>query len=384
MESSRDSSVWRSLAVTFGGGLALGAVGMKLTQTALRPMEIPARSEPDPVTDRLSSVERRLERVEQAPAPARTAAAGRAAPAPAPMDQKVLEAVIGAVEARLHEHAGPMDRRLADLEARLAVMQSVNEQDRHAAERLRQEAVAFRTALEQDMRQVREGVSQTVAGQTAVQTATQTDLQTLREQQERIIDAAEQRFADMRQEYRKEIADLRREMEHSIETRIITAAATAAAAQIEEQLAPLRAEVRQKEEELAELRQRLADSERSVLDVVLAIGAVCRQAADRIAGPRERGPAAPPLAPPAEIRPRPEAGGPAPAEFTAMATPAPAPKVETLPVMHAEADPALAQGVPDFLHESNHRSSWRIPLVSSFLVSTGYLVLMHYLSTPLQ
>jgi len=26
MESSRDSSVWRSLAVTFGGGLALGAM----------------------------------------------------------------------------------------------------------------------------------------------------------------------------------------------------------------------------------------------------------------------------------------------------------------------------------------------------------------------
>ena len=42
METSRDSSVWRSLAVTFGGGLALGAVGMKLTQSALRPVETPA------------------------------------------------------------------------------------------------------------------------------------------------------------------------------------------------------------------------------------------------------------------------------------------------------------------------------------------------------
>jgi hypothetical protein len=58
--------------------------------------------------------------------------------------------------------------------------------------------------------------------------------------------------------------------------------------------------------------------------------------------------------------------------------------VETLPMPLAAADPALAQAVPDFLHDTNHRTSWRIPLVSSFLVSTGYLVLMHYLSAPLQ
>jgi hypothetical protein len=66
-----------------------------------------------------------------------------------------------------------------------------------------------------------------------------------------------------------------------------------------------------------------------------------------------------------------------------MAPPAHLAKVETMPAPQAVADPELAQAIPDFLHESNHRS-WRIPLVSSFLVSTGYLVLMHYLSAPLQ
>src|SRR5580704_7717350 len=187
MESSRDSSVWRNLAVTFGGGLALGAVGMKLTQTALRPVEPPPRPEPDPFTGRLTSMERRLEKVEQAPArptaaapspaPSRPAAAGPTMAAPSPaaspalmpalMDQKVLEAVIGAVDARLHEQAGQMDRRLADLEARMAVMQGVQQQDRQGAELVRHEAAALRTAVQQDMRQIRENVSRTAAGQTA-------------------------------------------------------------------------------------------------------------------------------------------------------------------------------------------------------------------------
>ena len=415
MESSRDSSVWRNLAVTFGGGLALGAVGMRLTQTALRPVEIPPRPEPNPLTGRLTSMERRLERVEHTPAPSRPAASGPTmaapspalvpAPMPALIDQKVLEAVIGAVDARLHEHAGQMDRRLADLEARMAVMQGVQQQDRQGAELVRQEAAALRTAVQQDMRQIRESVSRTAAGQTAAEN----ELQTLRQQHERIVDAAEQRFADMRQEYRQGIADLRSEMEQSIETRFVTAAAATAAAQMEEQLVPLRAEVQQKEQELAELRQRLAESEKSVLDVVLAIGDVCRQAADRMSCSSPRRSASstptpvPPAAPKLEARPKPEATvlldttpmntapmniSAMPPEPVAIAEPVPiaahAPKVETLPVPLAAADPALGQAAPDFLHDTNHRTSWRIPLVSSFLVSTGYLLLMHYLSAPLQ
>ena len=68
---------------------------------------------------------------------------------------------------------------------------------------------------------------------------------------------------------------------------MVTAAAAAAAAKVEEQLAPLRAEIQQKEQELSELRERLVESERSVLDVILAMGTLCRQAAERINGPRE-------------------------------------------------------------------------------------------------
>jgi ElaB/YqjD/DUF883 family membrane-anchored ribosome-binding protein len=377
MESSRDSSVWRNLAVTFGGGLALGAVGMKLTQTALRPVEAPAAPESNPLTDRLSSMERRLSQVEQVPAPPRPAAPQ---PAPAAIDQKVLEAVIAAVDARLHEHAGQMDRRLADLEARLAIMQGLQDQDRKAAEQVRNEATALRSGLNRDMRQVLDSVSQVVAGQTA----TATELHTLRQQHERVLDAAEQRFADMQQEYRQGISELRSEMEQSIEARLVTSVAAAAVAQLEEQLAPLRSEVQHKEQELTELRQRLADSEKSVLDVVLAIGDVCRQAAERIGGAHELRAAAPAVPAPAPPKAEALADPVAPAEGSPIAAP-PAPiKTEPVPAAPAATLPSRIQPVPDFLPESTHRTNWRIPLVSSFLVSTGYLVLMHYLAAPLQ
>src|ERR1039458_776104 len=91
MESSRDSSVWQTLAVTFGGGLALGAVGMRLTQNVRRPAEPPAPPDGHPLAGRLDEIEQRLARVEHAPAPS------------AQLDHKVLEAIVGAVDAKLQE-----------------------------------------------------------------------------------------------------------------------------------------------------------------------------------------------------------------------------------------------------------------------------------------
>jgi hypothetical protein len=93
-----------------------------------------------------------------------------------------------------------------------------------------------------------------------------------------------------------------------------------------------------------------------------------------------------------EGRPKPEASVPlpvAPLPFTpAPPEPTPiaatAPTVETLPVPQVAADPSLAEALPDFLRDSSHRPNWRVPLVSSVLVSTGYLLLMHYLAAPLQ
>ena len=81
-----------------------------------------------------------------------------------------------------------------------------------------------------------------------------------------------------------------------------------------------------------------------------------------------------------------------------MTMAAPSPKVETLPAPQAAPIPLPApltmpmpgpttgpsRAIPDFLRDADHRVNWRVPLVSSILVSTGYLVLMHYLSAPLQ
>jgi uncharacterized membrane protein YccC len=85
MASSRDSSVWKSLAVAFGDGLVFAA-GMKLAQRSARPA--PAAT-PAPVA------------------------------LPAPFDRKLLEAVVSAVDERLKEHAEQVERRIAELEDRM-------------------------------------------------------------------------------------------------------------------------------------------------------------------------------------------------------------------------------------------------------------------------
>ena len=90
MASSRDSSIWKSLAAAFGDGLVFAA-GMKLAQSSARP----------------------------APAAALPAAAPPPAAAPAPFDRKVLEAVVHAVDERLREHTEQVERRIAELEARM-------------------------------------------------------------------------------------------------------------------------------------------------------------------------------------------------------------------------------------------------------------------------
>ena len=131
MQPTRDSSVWRSLAVAFGDGVAFG-VGMKLIQPPTRPAApAPASLDVDAVAGRVEFLERRLAEIERTPA--QPAAIG--APAPAgTFDQKVLEAVVNALDARLHEHAGQVERRLTELEAKIAIeLQTLHKQDQSIA-----------------------------------------------------------------------------------------------------------------------------------------------------------------------------------------------------------------------------------------------------------
>src|ERR1700683_4296927 len=119
MQNNRDSSVLRSLAVAFGDGLAFG-VGMKLTQAGGRGVEAPAPqlappADLTPLLGRLDAIEGRIGKVERA------AIMPSSALAPAPFDQKVLEAIVKALDARLLEQAGQVERRITELEAKLAI-----------------------------------------------------------------------------------------------------------------------------------------------------------------------------------------------------------------------------------------------------------------------
>jgi small-conductance mechanosensitive channel len=115
--------------------------------------------------------------------------------------------------------------------------------------------------------------------------------------------------------------------------------------------------------EIAEMRQRLAESDRSVLDLILAIGRMCRQAAERITDPA-------PL--PAETAPPPSLTEPPP--IATGDSLAPAPEEPQAPL-----DPPLDSSAPDFTQLKKATSLWRVPLVSSFLLATGSLLMLHYL-----
>lgn len=134
MPNKGDSSVLRSLAVAFADGLAFGA-GMKLTQQ--RPGSAPAAvgntPEIDPLVERLRQLEQRMTLAEQTRVmlPAVAASTG---PAPAPFDQKVLEAVVTALDARLQEQSGHVESRLTEMQARLAIeLKSLSQQDHSIA-----------------------------------------------------------------------------------------------------------------------------------------------------------------------------------------------------------------------------------------------------------
>ena len=324
MESSRDSSVWQTLAVTFGGGLALGAVGMKLTQNVRRPAETPPQTDDHPLANRLAEIEQRLARVEHAPAPS------------AQLDHKVLEAIVGAVDAKLQEQTLKIESRVAALEAKMAVeLDALRAQSTAGADSAKarlekvqsqflEQMLVLRTAVVDELNHFGEAVSTLIADQVSA-----------------------------------EVSARASSLEQTIEARIGAAAAAAVAASLEEHLAPLRAEAARKERELAEIQSRLRESEHNALEVILAIGQVCRQAAERISGPSYPWPGAP-----SEAGDAPEPPAPTPI--------APAPPA-------AETNGGAGIAPPAFTEKAAPSRLWRIPLVSSLLISTAGLLLLHYL-----
>jgi len=319
MQNSRDSSIWRSLAVAFGNGVALG-VGMKLTQTASRQIERPS------------------------------------APAVGSFDQDVLEAVVNALEARLNEHAAKVDRRLADLESRIAMdrrtLQERVEREaattrEHADAVNREFAQAAGARMEKDLGAVRQemisinrefarSVSRIVAEQA---TAAAADVESrIREE----VVAANLEIAQSIPGIASEQASFQMEacataLQQSLDLRIDSAT--------EERITPLREELNRKEHELQDLRQKVGAIDSNMLDFILAMGQMCRQVSERVAPP----------APQPDMKPQ------APVS------------------LEADGKHGAEIPVPEFTQPKNPGGLWRVPLVSSVVLTLGGLVAMHYL-----
>jgi hypothetical protein len=109
------------------------------------------------------------------------------------------------------------------------------------------------------------------------------------------------------------------------------------AATMEQRLAPVTGCAQPMQEQVADLQQRVGENDRDTLELVLAIGQLCLQTAERLAG------------------------GTAPAPMDALASES----VSAIAVELPKADQA--------------KTPWRIPLVSSFFFVSGGLLLLHYL-----
>src|SRR5581483_4419017 len=245
MDNSRDSSVWRNLAVAFGDGLAFG-VGMKLSQNA--PGKPGPTAEPDGA-GRLSRLEHRVERIERASA---AIAAG------GDLDPPVLEALTHALEARLQESAALMDRRLAELDVKLVL-----------------ELKAFR---QQDQAIVANSEARLQGLQKHIDAQVRGLLQKVSEDR----NALQNQVVSLHREFASAVADI-------VEEQVATQVEERLAGAVQAQLAPL-------EQQLAELRQRITATDRNTLDIMLATSEAIRQAAARLAPPPPEPPAAEPVA----------------------------------------------------------------------------------------
>ncbi|MDR3698051.1 MAG: hypothetical protein P4L56_00365 [Candidatus Sulfopaludibacter sp.] len=228
MQNSRDSSVWRSLAVAFGDGLAF-SVGMKLGQNAGRGSVAAPPGDTGPVALRLEQMEQRIAEIEQRPLA--LASPEKGAAAAHPFDQKVLEAVINALDARLHEHAGQVERQITELQAKVTIeLKTLHQQDRSIADGLqarieelqkqftdrlaavRQSAEADRRAIQEHFAALRREVAGLVADHfqsrgAELQEQFAGQLEALRTEAESDRLAARQQFAALREEVSAVVAE---------------------------------------------------------------------------------------------------------------------------------------------------------------------------------
>jgi hypothetical protein len=305
MQSSRDSSVWRTLAVAFGDGLAFG-VGITLTRNAARLAAArSATPELRPINGWIGEVEQR--RGEQ------TAAAS-------PLNHKAADAVLTVIDGRFAEIGGQIDRRLAELEGKItAEFVALDEQDHSLAEGVEARIDGLRGEISEAVTAQRQSIDADMRGLRAQMMAVHKDFA---ETLARLVDEQiTKTIAAGLQTVKEELRETIRE-----ETRLSG-----------------------KDQQIAELRERVDRQERTVVNLVMALGQSCLQAIERIS-------TSPPPQPPASDA----------VEGTASAP-------------QAGVEPATDAELPGFARSRPRKPLWRVPIVPSFLAATGGLLLLHYL-----
>jgi hypothetical protein len=300
MQGTRDESIWKNLALAFGDGLAFG-VGAKISQDATARL---AGSRPDVrnLAVRLAEIEARIERARHNNA------------LPGQFNQKVVEAVVSVVDARLREQADHFERRLTEEMA--ALRAEFSQQITGARQHAEEANELLRSQMTALHRQFAESLAQLVNDQIAA--------------------TVDVRLAPVETNLRQEIRD---QAGH-----VAGLAAAAADEHVAERMQPV-------EEAVAGLSQRLQENDRNTLELVLALGQICLQTAERLSVPE------------------PEAPAEAIAENLA----------ETIEAATPEAAGAAGEAEQESTPSAAARTLWRIPMVSSFFVATGGLLLLHYL-----
>lgn len=212
MASTRDSSVLRSLAVAFGDGLAFG-VGMKLSHRAASASGTAASAHGDlaPLLERIAEIEKRV--AESGRGAARAIAAGAAQ-----FDQKVLDAVVAALDARLNEQAGHTESRITQLEARLAIeLKSMHQQGGSAGAAAEKRMDELSAHLEAQIAALRRQVDEDRQAQSAehllreLEDRLAIELKSLYRQGESLEALVEKRADELNSNAEAQIADLRRQ-----------------------------------------------------------------------------------------------------------------------------------------------------------------------------
>ena len=349
MQSSRDSSVWRTLAVAFGDGLAFG-VGVHLTQSAARRAiaENTARRAIAENTARRAIPEGAARRAvaETAPSEFHPRVTGIQPPAQPRLEPAASSsAVLNLIDGRFREVGGQIDRRLAELEVKFQI--ALTDLNAGVRNELDTHSQSSATNSEARIEALRAELSALLAEQR--RTASD-ELRTLRSQ----MITVQKEFAEtlsrlVDEQISKTIADrlepLEARLQQSLREELrVAAETTSVAAQqaFDARLQTLQDALAAKDRQLGDLRRLLEEHDRTVLDLVVSLGHSCLQAAERISVPVSARPVEP--APPA-------------------APEAPAP------------DPDL----PGFAQQPPAKALWRLPIVSSFLMATCGLLLLHYI-----